>query len=228
MHQLFPSEQSELTDDDIAAVYDWPAATAHQPWVRANFVQAVDGSIRGADGLSDGISGSADKRVFAILRATCDAVLVGAGTARAEDYGPITVRDDLAELRSRAGRTGRPRLFIVSRSGAINDKARDAAAEVLRIDGTPIELRSALASIRNSGVTRLLCEGGPHLFTSLVEADVIDDLCLTTSPSLLGNSTIPLITRQLPTQRRLRLASLLFDDSTLLANWALDPVGLSG
>ena len=68
------------------------AADPSRPWVRVNMVTTVDGQVVGETGLSRAISSPADKRVFGVLRALADAVVVGAGTARAERYTRLHAR----------------------------------------------------------------------------------------------------------------------------------------
>ena len=79
-----------MEDDDLADWYDYPHAL-DRAWVRANFITSLDGAVTGGDGLSGSIGNDADRRVFGLLRALCDVVLVGAGTARAEGYHPVRV-----------------------------------------------------------------------------------------------------------------------------------------
>ena len=101
---------TRLGEDDLRELYAWP--TDDRPWLRANMVASVDGMARGTDGRSGSMSGHADKLVFAMLRQTADAVLVGSGTAIAEDYGPVSVRAawrqriSKARLRWPSGRPG--------------------------------------------------------------------------------------------------------------------------
>src|SRR4051794_12164053 len=73
--------------EDLEQAY----ALAQQPSLRANFVSTLDGAATGPDGLSGSISGPPDRRVFRALRATCDALLVGAGTVSAEGYRPAAM-----------------------------------------------------------------------------------------------------------------------------------------
>src|SRR5262245_56250186 len=117
--------------------------------LRVNFVTSLDGAAA-VDGRSAGLSGEADKAVFRLLRAECDAVLVGAGPYRAENYKPLMLR-------------GRPRLVIVSRSMRITlpeSPARpiilttgdadpgELAADVLRCK----DLRDGLQQLRALGL----------------------------------------------------------------------------
>ena len=80
------SRLSELSDADLDELY----AVESRPWLRVNMISTVDGAATGPDGRSGGINNAADKRVFDTLRRLCDAVVVGAGTARDEGYRPFT------------------------------------------------------------------------------------------------------------------------------------------
>ena len=85
MRRIHPGPVAHLSDDDLRAAYAFPA---RRPWVRANMVSTLDGTMRGPDGSSRSISTPADQRVFALARRDADVILVGAGTIRAEDYRP--------------------------------------------------------------------------------------------------------------------------------------------
>ncbi len=87
--------QSDLADEDLARLYAYPPG----PWLRANFVASVDGAAH-LDGASAGLSSDADRHVFALLRTLADVVLVGAGTARTERYGPVRSRELWRHLRA--------------------------------------------------------------------------------------------------------------------------------
>lgn len=220
MRELFPVGFDELDDQAIADIYSWPDSPVNRPWIRTNFAHTVDGSFADAQGLSAGVSNPADKRVFAILRATCDAVLVGAGTARAEEYGPVTIRENLRSIRESNGRTNDPRLVVVTSSGNVGPTARDVAT-LLKVGDGPTELADAMSSLADQGIERVLCEGGPHLVTDLLAANLVDDLCMTTSPLLLGTGNLSLLTMPLEPPRGVALASLVEEDGTLMARWTV-------
>src|SRR5207248_5303600 len=87
VRQLFP----EVVDAvDPADVYNERPVPSGRPGVRLNMIASVDGATT-LDGVSGGLGGLGDKRVFAVLRSLADVVLVAAGTIRAEHYGPSTV-----------------------------------------------------------------------------------------------------------------------------------------
>ena len=216
MRQLLPHQQQLADPIALAASYAWPAPFPNRPWVRVNFAHAVDGSLTDANGLSAGVSNPADKRIFALLRATTDAVLVGAGTARAEDYGPVSVRPEFEHVRAGQGRTGEPQLIVVSRTAQLSERTR-LAATVLAPDDRG--MRGLLEDLFAQGVQRVLCEGGAHLFTQLLQANLVDDMCLTTTPCLIGSPTTRLVTDQLPHPQHTELAGLIEDSGTLFARW---------
>ena len=105
VRQLFPPPAG--ADTTVQAAYgdivERAAITAERagrPHVVVNMVSSADGAIS-LDGLSGGLSGSADKEVFFYLRSIADVILVGASTAREENYGQPKLSD---ELRARARR----------------------------------------------------------------------------------------------------------------------------
>src|SRR3954454_7981907 len=83
--------------------------------VTANMVAGLDGSAA-VDGRVAGLSNAADRALFQQLRAEADVVLVGAGTVRAERYGPVRLTDAQVAARVDAGRAPRPPIAVVTRS----------------------------------------------------------------------------------------------------------------
>ena len=210
---LLPERRDDLTDDDLDEAYAWPGWPAAQPWLRANMVATADGSARSPGGLSEGISGRADKRVFGRLRAYADVVLAGAGTARAEGYRPARVKAGTEERRAAAGQAPVPAIALVTRSlhldltsplftealvptivvtSASSDPGRrvEAArvADVIVAGAEEIDLPAAVEALRERGLVRVHSEGGPHLLGDLAAAGVLDELLLTVSPLLAGGS----------------------------------------
>ena len=101
-----PAAGGDLSDGELAAAYAAPVPT----WLRVNMVSTVDGAATGADGLTGSVNNAADPRVFHLLRHLADAVVGGAGTARAEGYPP-----------------GAQPLVVVTRSGEVPPMLRSAA-----------------------------------------------------------------------------------------------------
>src|SRR5919109_236792 len=109
MRRLLPTYLENLTDSDLLTAYAYPEPVAGGRWLRANMVST-------ADGVSHGVSGEADRRLFLMLRALADVVVVGASTVRVEGYGPGRPREEYAELRRAAGQPTAPTIAVVTNS----------------------------------------------------------------------------------------------------------------
>jgi riboflavin biosynthesis pyrimidine reductase len=213
-----------LDDRALSALY--PAF----PGVRTNFVASLDGAVE-VGGVSAGLSSQADKRVFRLLRMVCDALLVGAGTFRRENYKPLTLDPQRRAWRAERGLSPYPRMVVVSGSleldpdhpalaGAIvlttgdgENAALARAAEILRCD----DLAHGLKLLRDKGYQHILCEGGPVLLGGLTALDLVDELCLTLSPLLAGPGSGRITSGPATDAREMRLAHILTaDDGTVL------------
>ncbi|GAB7002838.1 hypothetical protein JCM18899A_03090 [Nocardioides sp. AN3] len=179
----------------VAELYAWP----DEPWLRANMVSTVDGAAQGADGRSGSINNAADKVVFDELRAGADVIVVGAGTARAEGYGPA----------------GRPLVVVGS---ALPAKLVDDPDTRLSAGGDAESLRGLIDGLRAEGLRRILCEGGPSLLGGLLRAGLVDEVCCTVTPRIVGGSSMRIVGGP-AVDVPLSLSALLEVDGTLLARW---------
>ncbi len=245
------------TADDVDPVPAYLAAErlrpAGRPWVTVGMIASIDGATA-SEGRSGALGGPADMAVFRAVRALADVVLVAAGTVRAEGYGPIRFSDDVRAARLAAGRgTEPPRLAVVSARLDLDPDAAlfDAAvpplvfttedadeervdalrpvAEVRRIGtGGRVDLAAALGSLADDGAAVVVCEGGPSLNGALVDADVVDEICLTTGPLLVGGDSRRIVHGAAPDPTRYSLASLLTEDDLLFARWVRTVVTPTG
>ena len=234
-----------MEDDDLADWYDYPHAL-DRAYVRANFITSLDGAVTGADGLSGSIGNDADRRVFAMLRALSDVVLVGAGTARAEGYHPVRVPMGWRGLRERLGLAAAPVLALVTASldipstvldplegsgpllvitcgGADPDRVRQVRDQVghdavVQVGSNRIDVTAAVEALGAAGLRRVLLEGGPRLMSDVVGAGVLDELCLTLAPVLVGG-TAPRLVGGPPVAQGMRLAHVLESGGVLLTRW---------
>jgi len=85
------------------------------------------------------------------------------------------------------GRT-RPFVLAPATADASSLHAAREVAEVVAVGDGELDLRSALQALADQGVRSLLCEGGPTLNAALLEAGLVDELCLTVTPQLLGRT----------------------------------------
>ena len=213
-----------LDDAALFKAYATPAPT----WLRANMVGSLDGAATGLDGRTGSLNNAVDTRVFDLLRASSDAVLVGAGTARSEGYGPTSVPIVVV---SRSGQV--PPLLRSAPSGSVllattgSAPALTEARELLGDDHVlvagveDVDLTVLLGLLHARGLRRLLGEGGPTLLRDLLAAGVVDELCLTTVPRVLAGEH-PRITAGAPVDVPLRLRLLLEEAGTLLARWLVE------
>jgi riboflavin biosynthesis pyrimidine reductase len=224
---------------DLFTAYTQPA-----PGVRANFVASADGAAT-LDDRSAGLSGPADKRVFRVLRAVSDVVLVGAGTARAEGYGPVRVPPEHQEWRRAQGLPPAPALAVVSRSLDLDPStpmftAATARPLVLTGEEAPARRQQALSAVAEvitgdtaaawiarlaeRGLTHVLCEGGPRLFASLLAEDLVDELCLTVAPILARQHALSIVDQAGgATPLSLELAHVLEEDGFLFLRYTIRP-----
>jgi len=237
--RMLTASAADLDDDELARLYDYP----RQHWLRANMVASADGAGY-LDGLTAGLSSPADRRLFALLRALCDVVLVGAGTARIEKYKPARPRPELAALR--AGRTATPPIAVVSRSldldlaaplfaaappdartivitraAASADRlaAVSRAADLIIAGDSAVNLPEALTALRDRDLGRVLCEGGPILLADLASAGLINELCLTISPLLAGPGPSRITAGTAFAAQRMALIHVLRDEGALFCRY---------
>jgi riboflavin biosynthesis pyrimidine reductase len=217
---------------------------AHRPGqIRVNMVTSLDGAATGDDLDSGSINNPVDLRVFRVLRALADVVLVGAVTASRESYARRMIAPPLAAARRDRGqgplslavvtRTGNLSADLLASPGLIVVTTTDSPARstlssrlgdnVISVGRGDVDLPGAIAELAGRGLTRVLCEGGPQLLGQLLRQDLVDELCLTTVPLLVGGTAPRIVAGDwLRPVRQLRLAHLLTCDGTLLGRWLLD------
>ncbi len=242
MRRLWPEPGS--VDDVGALVAAEPRRTrASRPWLLVNMVASLDGAIS-IDGRSGGLGGDADRSMFFALRHVADVVLVGAGTVRAEDYGPTRASDAVRAVRRARGQAALPRLAVVTRSLELDPGARlfgDVAnrpyvithrtappervaelsevAEVLQLGDGEVDLVAAVERLHADGARVITCEGGPALNGDLIAHDLVDEWARTIAPLLVSGDAGPSSRGARPDPRRFELTRLLEADGELLGRW---------
>ncbi|MFL6183072.1 MAG: dihydrofolate reductase family protein [Actinomycetes bacterium] len=241
MRRLLPLPvESDLGVDELAAHYAYPDA-ADAATVRANMVSSVDGAIA-VDGRAKPLSGQDDWYLFGLQRALADAILVGAGTARAEGYGAGRARLEFAHLRKQSGQPDAPTLVLVTRSGNLDPDAdylggssraivitcasgRDNLgavsdrADLIVAGNDAVDLRAAFGELHDRGHRRLLSEGGPHLLGSLLDAGLIDEMVTTLSPLLAGGNSGRMVAGASTELHDLSLAGVLESEGALFLHY---------
>jgi riboflavin biosynthesis pyrimidine reductase len=212
LRQIYP-EPADLDDHELAGRYRPPDHAAARPWLRANMVTSLDGAAA-LGGRTGGLSGDADRQVFAMLRALADVILVGAETARVEGYRPVKPRTEGTRWAwLRAGRAPSPPIAVVTRrlglalgspllaaspahartivitteaAPSARRAAAAAAADVIVAGRRSVDVRAAVGALASRGHRQILTEGGPYLLNQIIETGLLDELCLTISPLLAG------------------------------------------
>ena len=235
MRRLLPDPADDV---DVVAAYAYPS---RRPWLRGNMIESADGAAT-LDGHAGGLGNPTDQRVLGLLRALSDVVIAGAGTVVTEGYGPARAREEYQSLRAEEGQPPAPVMAVVSNQLRLDFSSRyfsearqrpivvtcQAAppdllraahdvADVIVAGAQVVEPALMVDALAERGLTRLLCEGGPSFLGSTVAAGVLDELCLTISPMLVGGPARrvldgPVISPPAP----MRLTQLLIDDDDLL------------
>jgi riboflavin-specific deaminase-like protein len=230
----------DVWDADLVAHYPRRA----EPTLRVNFVASVDGAVT-VDGKSGGLGGPGDKLIFDSLRKVCDALVVAAGTVRAENYDALRLDAPAREWRRSAGLSEFPLMVIVSggleldpeqlvfadapirpliftHAGAPAERRARLApvAEIITSGDEAVDLAAMVRELHARGATQVLCEGGPHLHGALIAADLVDELCLTVSPRLAGGRAGRIATGPDGPPRAMSLRGVLADGDMIFLRYA--------
>lgn len=206
-------------------------------------MSSLDGAVT-IDSRTAELSDPADKRVFDILRMLSDVLLVGAGTFRDEGYRELRLHQDATAWRVAHGLSQNPTLVVVSsrldldpehpaftnapirplivtHEGSPSAQQRRLArnADVLICGGRAVDLHAAITMLESRGLRQILCEGGPHLFASILAANIVDELCLTFSPLLTGPGAGRIVAGVSSRIRRMTLAHVLMEDDTIITRY---------
>ncbi|BBZ48486.1 pyrimidine reductase family protein [Mycobacterium heidelbergense] len=231
----------ELDDGELLRLYGYPKRDG--PWVRANFITSVDGGAT-ADGTSGAMGGPGDRLVFNLLRELADVIVVGAGTVRIEGYSGAHPAVAERQRRQAGGQSEVPPLAIVTKSGRLDrdmavftrtevpplvltctaaaDETRSVLGDLCEVvdcsggDAGKVDEAVLLDALAARGMRRILTEGGPMLLGSFVERDMLDELCLTIAPYLVGGLARRIATGPGQVLTRMRCAHTLTDGAGYL------------
>jgi len=195
--------------DPLTALANLPTRDG-RPGVRIVMIQSLDGVVA-VDGGSRGLGGPGDMEVYLANRSLADVVLVGAETVRTERYGPARLTPALIEARIHRGQPPLPPIAVVSRSLELDADAPffteararpivitttdadrdgvarlDPVADVITAGDDRVDLSRALDELGRRGARHVVCEGGPTLNGAMMRAGLVDEICLTVSPVLVG------------------------------------------
>jgi riboflavin-specific deaminase-like protein len=240
MRRLFPDPGPTTVLDQIQQLDLISSPPADRPCVITNFAVTVDGRAT-LHGRSGAIGSDTDTEMLVCLRTRVDAVMIGAGTMRAERYGRPVADPGKRGRRERRGLSQDPLLVIVSGrldlpwdAPVFDDRGArvlifttsdaeppETVAEVrmVRHEGR-VDLAAVLGYLRRDrGVRALLCEGGPRLHAQLIDAGLVDELFVTRAPKLAGGDGPGLAVGMPELARPLEIAWILEEDGELFARY---------
>jgi riboflavin-specific deaminase-like protein len=240
MRRLLPDAGDTTVREQLEGLDLVPLAHEDRPYLVMNFVTSLDGHAT-LGGRSGPLGSDTDMEMLQRLRTRVDAVMIGAGTMRAERYGRIVSDPQLRARRERIGLPHDPLAVIVSGRldlpwdaplftdgggrivvfTASEDDAPETATQltVVRHEGT-VDLTEAMRWLRHErGIRAVLSEGGPLLHGRMREEGLVDELFLTIGPKLVGGTGPRILEGTLQDPVDLELAWLLSADSELFARY---------
>ena len=186
-------------------------APAGRPFVAVHMVSTLDGRVT-IGGVSGPIGGDGDLALFHALRGSVDAVLAGTRTVAEETYGRLVRSPERRAARAALGLDEDPVALLVTRSGNVPwrapmfeapeqrvlvvgpaDPPPGLAADVTVVAAEAPEPGDVLRAAHEFGIRSVLCEGGPSLNRSLLEAGLVDELFLTLGPLISAEPDAPSI-----------------------------------
>ncbi|MEJ7800165.1 MAG: dihydrofolate reductase family protein, partial [Ilumatobacter sp.] len=208
-----PVEATRISDAYGDARHPHP----DRPWIGVCMVTSLDGSVA-VDGTSGALGNQNDLDVLLTLRRIADMLIVGAGTARGEGYGPPKKPGQRIGVVTNSGNIDLDSELFTSGAGFVvtanTTDLGDTHVDVLRTGTDQVDIVEAVTRLDEimPGVRYVQAEGGPHLNGSLLDADLVDELDVTISPRLVGGDGPRLTAGANATIRNFRVSHLLADD----------------
>jgi riboflavin-specific deaminase-like protein len=240
VRRLLPNTADTTVAEQLDGLDLKPLAHRDRPYLILNFATTLDGRAA-IDGRSGPICSAADTEMLQRLRTRVDAVMIGAGTMRAERYGRMVSDADLRAYRERTGLAHDPLGVIVSNRLELPWDAKlftDGGGHVVVFTASeqqPPETATPVTVVRHPdgveldralewllaerGIRSVLCEGGPTLHGRLREGGLADELFLTIAPKIAGGEGPRVLEGALPDVDQVELAWLLESESELFARY---------
>jgi riboflavin-specific deaminase-like protein len=240
VRRLLPDQAETTVAEQLDTLDLKGLAHPDRPYLILNFATTLDGRAA-ISGRSGAIGSETDTETLQRLRTRVDAVMIGAGTMRAERYGRMVSDPDFRAYRERTGLAPDPLGVIVSNrlelpwdAGLFTDGGGQvviftASEEEAPETATPVtvvrhpdgvELDKALEwLLTEREVKSVLCEGGPTLHGRLREGGLADELFLTIAPKIAGGEGPRVLEGALPDIDQVELAWLLESDSELFTRY---------
>ena len=229
VERLYPGPTAivDMEDRDaLLELYRPPRAE----WLRLNLIATVTGGASGSDGTSETLTNPVDRRILGVIRQLSDVVLIGAQSLRAETYlhprrsrlAVVTMSGELGGHRIEAPQGSAPIVLCpTSATARVRETLPDAEVIVLPLHDGSIAAATMIDALRAAGFASIICEGGPSLAAQMLDAGLVDEFCLSTSP-LIGGLPLPVTGSAAIAQHGAVLTQLLRDEASgLYARWVL-------
>jgi riboflavin-specific deaminase-like protein len=238
--RLLPDQAETTVAEQLAELDLNQLAHDDRPYLVLNFATTLDGRAA-IDGRSGPIGDATDTEMLQRLRTRVDAVMIGAGTMRAERYGRIVSDPEFRAYRERTGLAHDPLAVLVSNRlelpwdatlftdgggqvvifTASEEEPPDTATPVTVVRHPEgVELDRALEwLLKERDIRSVLCEGGPTLHGRLREGGLADELFLTFAPKIAGGEGPRVLEGALPDVDRVELAWLLESEGELFGRY---------
>jgi riboflavin-specific deaminase-like protein len=242
MQLLYPERRPTSPVELAGGLRLGDKAPPDRPYLVINMVSALDGKAT-VEWRTRGLSTELDRQLFHRLRTQADAVMVGAGTVRAERYGRMAKSDELRAARVEEGLASDPLAVVVSARldlpadlpllnepeqrvlvATHSDATLPGMGDQLVYERTGEDLQLLMARLREHyGVRSVLCEGGPTLNSYLFAAGLVDELWLTLNPKVVGGAAALTIVagREMVEPAELELVSLAEGEGDLFTRWCV-------
>jgi riboflavin-specific deaminase-like protein len=241
VQRLLPNPGPTTVEQQLSGLDLIDLGFTDRPYLVVNFAVTIDGRAA-IEGRSGPIGSKTDTEMLQLLRTRVDAVMIGAGTMRAERYGRIVSDPSLRARRERIGLPHDPLAVIVSgrldlpwdaplftdgggrvlifTTSEAEPPPTETPLRVVRHEGISVDLVEALRHLRvERGVRALLCEGGPGLHSELQSLELVDELFATVAAKLAGGPEPRMIEGELPRRSEWELAWLLEERGELFARY---------
>jgi len=244
MQLLYPDCRPTSPQELASGLRLGDKAPPDRPYLVLNMVSSLDGKATIA-WRTKGLSTELDRQLFHRLRTQADAIMVGAGTVRAERYGRMAKSDELRAAREQEGLAPDPlavvvtaRLDLPADLPLLNEPEQrvviatgsDASLPDLEsqivYERTGDDLPLLMTRLRQEhGVRSVVCEGGPTLNSYLLAAGLVDELWLTLNAKLAGGAAALTIVagRELVEPLDLEPVSVAEGDGDLFTRWRVKP-----
>ena len=221
MRVIHPAPAEASADDLYGAERPRPRG---RPWVGICMISSLDGTTV-VDGRSGGLGNPTDAAVLGALRRAADVVLVGAGTVRAEGYGPPKQAALRIGVVTSTGAVDADSELFTSGAGFLvmpdDGPSAPGGVDVVRAGEATVDLAAALTRLGDvvDDPAFVQCEGGARLNGALLASGCVDELDLTVSPVLAGGDGARVTVGAPPALTRFDLAHLATEDGYLYGRW---------